>query len=79
MYMLTSNEIDQVDGGLCWGAIGVGLGTIALGVAIVGTAGLATVPLASLVAGDALIASTGIVAAGSGGAAIGYGLCCRCF
>jgi len=63
MRELTVNEIDKVSGGLDADGVSVGLGALALGVAIVATAGLATVPV-SIVLGAATIGELGIAGAG---------------
>lgn len=45
---LREEELLNVDGGIDWGVIGVGIGAVALGAAIAATAGLATLPVAVL-------------------------------
>lgn len=75
---LTQNEMMCVDGGINWGAIGVGLAAVGLAVAIVGTAGLAAVPVSVIVgagtAGEIITAGAAVAGSAAGGAAIGYGI-----
>ena len=78
MRELTTTEIDQVSGGgnPNWTEIGVGIGAIALGVAIVGTAGLATVPIGLVGAftmGEIGIGITGLTLSFCGGGLMGHG------
>jgi hypothetical protein len=76
MRELTASEIDQVSGGANWTEVGVGVGAIALGVAIVGTAGLATIPVGLVGAatfGEIGIGLTGLTLSFCGGGLMGHG------
>lgn len=77
MRELTLLEIENVSGAVDWQTVAAGATILAVGVAIVATAGLASVPIAiagAATVGELAVAGAGIAAAAGGGAAIGSGL-----
>ena len=77
MRELTQNELHEVNGGVDWEKVGIGVGIVSLGIVIAGTAGLATVPISILGAattGEIFVALASLVSSGAGGVVIGYGV-----
>ena len=76
MRELTQNELQEVNGGVDWEKVGIGVGIVSLGIVIAGTGGLATIPISLLGAattGEIFVAIAALVSSGAGGVVIGYG------